>query len=146
MNGSGMQFWLSNCSQIMTKKKILQTLISSLQLNDTLAWLPHQDGRFSVKRGYWFAHRLFMLSADHPEFSSMHNKSAQQKYWKLLWKVNLFPRIKLWAWQTFHDRRPNPCIIVFMIVHLRRMSRIILTFWFHIIMTFSRCKIDGYML
>lgn len=72
-------------------ERILPVLVSPSNLPDTIAWLPHKDGTFNVKKGYWFAKHVQMLVEDRPK-SCIAGQNLLLNY---IWILSLHPRISI---------------------------------------------------
>lgn len=69
-----------------------------------LVWLLTQDGESNIKRAYWFALQLDIMSIDNLDTSTLFTSVAN--FWKIIWNPQILPRLSLWTWQTFYNRLP----------------------------------------
>lgn len=79
---------------------IIQLKIPSGGVDDVLAWFPEKLGFFSVKSAY----RLALderTSADCG--SSSGSPNGCRKFWEILWKTNVPPKIRVFAWKLAND-------------------------------------------
>lgn len=72
------------------RNRILQITLSSIPNQDRLVLLPNQDGKFSVKRAYYFINYISSLSKDDPRSSKA--TITIQGFWKHICHYQTIPR------------------------------------------------------
>ncbi|XP_056685577.1 uncharacterized protein [Spinacia oleracea] len=77
-------------------KKILATHIPDDDEPDLLRWGGTRSGKYSFKSGYWYQNRGVLTSS-----------YDNEKFWKALWKLNIFPKWKHFCWKIIHRILPT---------------------------------------
>ena len=67
---------------------------------DKLIWSLEKHGFYTVKSGYWLATKLSLEACASPSFS-------EPSWWSILWKLNLPPKVKLFAWRLASNWLPT---------------------------------------
>ncbi|XP_021758559.1 uncharacterized protein LOC110723513 [Chenopodium quinoa] len=65
--------------------------------DDFLYWKYHPSGKFTVKTGYYFLTKR--QRAEHLDLSL-----EEHSFVKLIWKLKILPKWKIFLWKLFHDR------------------------------------------
>jgi hypothetical protein len=76
--------------------EIMKIRIPNIDGFDHVAWQPDQQGQFSVKSAYNLA--LHLRSNPQGRGSSQ-QPEGERKIWDLIWKANVPPKIRVFAWQ-----------------------------------------------
>lgn len=73
---------------------------------DDKIWSGNPNGLFSVKSAYHleFAHKQSLLMQDS---SSSNGSEWITSFWKSLWRLNVPPKIKMFAWRVCHEILPT---------------------------------------
>ncbi|KAL2902110.1 hypothetical protein RDABS01_027192 [Bienertia sinuspersici] len=97
-------FWRMECFKIwqwfdkQTKMKILTTYIPHQQAEDKLVWKFTNSWEVTTKTAYW-------QEANQVD-------SGEDKFWKVLWKLNVFPKWKIFIWKLMHKALPTMHLLV----------------------------------
>ncbi|XP_021757317.1 uncharacterized protein LOC110722350 [Chenopodium quinoa] len=85
------------CFDWNSAKEILSMeLPQSTEEEDFLYWNYHQSGRYTVKTGYYYLSKYLGL-----EGSTF--LARDHDFVKLVWRLNIQPKWKLFLWRLFHD-------------------------------------------
>ena len=71
---------------------------------DTIAWGPGRFGQFSVKLAYEFA---FDEANRESQSASSTNPEGCRAIWNLIWKTDIPPTVKNFAWRVVSDSLPT---------------------------------------
>ena len=71
---------------------------------DALFWLYSKNGEYSVKSGYQTARQIRSVEEGCGECSMVRSDGAM---WRLLWKLHIPTKIKVFAWCALHDILPT---------------------------------------
>ncbi|XP_021835074.2 uncharacterized protein [Spinacia oleracea] len=77
-------------------KRIMATHIPEDEEPDTLNWGGTKNSEYTFKSGYWHQ----QVDPPSPSYGSI-------KFWKTLWKLNIFPRWKHFCWKIIHRVLPT---------------------------------------
>lgn len=86
-------------------KEIIKILPSRTRKEDRLVWKRTNDGCYSVKSGYHFFLQHLNEATDECTNKSLHDPQ-QGKFWKLLWRTNVSPKVRMFAWRSCHEILP----------------------------------------
>lgn len=91
---------------VMKEEDATETL--RMNLSDAIdedfpAWQPERTGMFTVKSAYRLAWNLKQPTSA----SSSSEADGERKIWRCLWKTNVQPKVKIFAWKLAHDRLPT---------------------------------------
>ncbi|CAM8982011.1 unnamed protein product [Rhodiola kirilowii] len=78
------------------------------EANDSegVSWLLEADGKFSTKSAYKALKTLTdQLESNLP--GEQMDRSEANQFWRVIWKTNVQPKVKLFAWRLFHDYIPS---------------------------------------
>ncbi|KAF4400725.1 hypothetical protein G4B88_001280 [Cannabis sativa] len=78
----------------------IQGIPIDLYMEDNLFWPFTPNGHYNVKSGYRVSRELNL----HPTRCS--NMAEIQKWWKMIWSLQLPPRMKLFSWRVCHNWLP----------------------------------------
>uniref|UniRef100_A0A8R7Q328 Reverse transcriptase zinc-binding domain-containing protein n=1 Tax=Triticum urartu TaxID=4572 RepID=A0A8R7Q328_TRIUA len=85
-------------------EEILKIRASPRQQDDTIAWGPGRLGSFSVRSAYNFA---FDDSVRSSESASSSSPNGTRKCWDFIWKTNVPPAVKFFAWRVATNSLPT---------------------------------------
>ncbi|KAL9680203.1 hypothetical protein QQ045_018081 [Rhodiola kirilowii] len=74
--------------------------------NESIRWLMEADGKFSTKSAY----KALKNRSDQLELNQLGEQADSRKvnqFWKTIWKTNVQPKVRLFAWRLFHDYIPS---------------------------------------
>ncbi|KAL2941454.1 hypothetical protein RDABS01_029804 [Bienertia sinuspersici] len=75
-----------------TARKILTINLPLMQSEDKMVWKFTSSGEVTVKTAYWQ--------------DSRKECSGKGKIWEVLWKLNVFPKWKMFFWKLWHNALP----------------------------------------
>ncbi|KAK3212204.1 hypothetical protein Dsin_016910 [Dipteronia sinensis] len=79
---------------------ILSILVSWSGGSDSLAWHFDKGGVYTVRSGY-------RLALSQKVSESVFDSSVSQQWWKILWGLNLLPRVKFFDWRACWNTIPS---------------------------------------
>ncbi|KAL5834933.1 hypothetical protein ACOSQ3_014524 [Xanthoceras sorbifolium] len=79
---------------------ILSIHLASSRQDDTLIWYYESSGSFSVMSSYF----LGMSTMASPSCSGL---SGDESWWKVLWRMSLPPRVKIFLWKASRNWLPT---------------------------------------
>ena len=82
---------------------ILKILISFRLPDDQLVWIGNKRGSFTVKSAYYIAMRM----VDDQEFGECSAVHSQTSFWKVIWHLNIPPKIRIFAWRVCKNGLPT---------------------------------------
>ncbi|KAL2894080.1 hypothetical protein RDABS01_009989, partial [Bienertia sinuspersici] len=68
--------------------------------DDMWAWKGSKDGNFSVKSAY------YMAVGEYTKGSPSSSKCGEQVVWKKIWRANIPPKVRNFAWRFVHNATP----------------------------------------
>jgi hypothetical protein len=90
------KIWKAN---VLSKIKL-----SDRRTDDVLAWHPERSGIFSVRSAY----RLGQTLQDIPQATaSSSNPDGERSLWRKIWKANVPPKVRIFAWKLGRDALPT---------------------------------------
>jgi hypothetical protein len=98
---------LSDLFNTVDKNRIMQIPLHQQGFDDFIAWGFTKHGQYTVRSGYhmqWrhqFGTRQFVLPGS----------SANNPVWKILWKLQIPSKIKIFIWRAIHGIIPLKCIL-----------------------------------
>lgn len=98
----GIELSLNNTSPPLM---LLQFFLTPIPAQDRVAWLPTLDGEFSVKRVYWFGHKMQLFHQYHHNPTSFNRNTL--RFRQQLWRRNVLLRLSIWAWKASHNGLPS---------------------------------------
>jgi hypothetical protein len=90
-------------------RRILQIPLHSHGLEDFIAWGPTSHGRYTVRSGYYLQWR-HQFGPSAPQLA-LPGSSATNPVWKILWKIKVPSKVKIFIWRALHDIVPLKCIL-----------------------------------
>jgi hypothetical protein len=100
---------LRSLLSIVDVNRILQIPLHSRGFDDFVAWGFTKNGKYTVRSGYHLQWRLqFGASASH---LALPGSSATNPVWKMLWKIDVPSKIKIFIWRALHGILPLKCIL-----------------------------------
>ncbi|KAK0580330.1 hypothetical protein LWI29_000723 [Acer saccharum] len=82
-------------------KEIVQTIpVSWLGGEDFLAWHYEKNGEYSVRSGY-------NLALEQKISASVSNPGMANRWWNILWKLQLPPKVKIFVWRACWNAFPS---------------------------------------
>ncbi|GER44510.1 RNA-directed DNA polymerase (reversetranscriptase)-related family protein [Striga asiatica] len=97
-------------------RQILSITLKKTGHSDLLTWLPHKQGKFTIKYAYSAILKTKMLSLKQPESSN--SRLIEQKIWKTTWELKIKQKIKNFLWSCWfkfistQDQLKKKCIQV----------------------------------
>ena len=85
-----------------TYKEILAIPLSRKCTKDTLIWKENRKHVFSIKSAYHFALRL-----NQQEVTKHSQAGEDGKLWRIVWKLNVPPKIQTFMWQACANILPT---------------------------------------
>ncbi|KAM1391047.1 hypothetical protein ACFX2I_018797 [Malus domestica] len=89
----------------MKVEELIDTSTRAWRTNLLSELFSPEEGRFSIKSGYWVAQQW--LQSTDSNASSSSNASAYAKLWKHIWKANIPPKVKNFTWRVCHNILPT---------------------------------------
>jgi hypothetical protein len=80
---------------------ILSIKLSPRPVNDFLAWSGEHNGLFSVRSAYRIGIQPKLLELSGGQSSS--DPTGDRKVWDLIWKLNVPPKLRVFAWRAASD-------------------------------------------
>ena len=94
----------------MDVNRILQIPLNNQSFSDFIAWSGTSHGRYSVRSGYHMQWRhQFGSRADQ---LALPGSSANNPVWKILWKLKIPSKVKIFIWRALHGITPLKCILI----------------------------------
>jgi hypothetical protein len=87
----------------------LQIPINNRGFDDYIAWGLTKHGQYTVRSGYhaqWTHH-----FGDSANLLALPGSSAVNPVWKVLWKLKIPSKIKIFIWRALHGILPLKCIL-----------------------------------
>ncbi|KAL0433610.1 UNVERIFIED_CONTAM: hypothetical protein Slati_2695300 [Sesamum latifolium] len=81
---------------------ILQIPVGRVHQTDLLCWHYTANGAFTVRSAY-----LLALKLHNPASSSQSPNSELSGFWKIIWKANVPPKVRLFAWKLANKALPS---------------------------------------
>ncbi|XP_062010609.1 uncharacterized protein LOC133726994 [Rosa rugosa] len=85
--------------------KILSIPLCERTEGDVAVWHFNDDGRYSVKSGYWFGMELRRMERGSTSGSG-HANSNSINIWSLMWNLSIPNKVKLFLWRASHAFLP----------------------------------------
>ncbi|KAK3230764.1 hypothetical protein Dsin_002645 [Dipteronia sinensis] len=79
---------------------ILQIPIVKVNREDNTLWHFNENGKYSVKSGYWLGHRLGNMIGPS-------NISHRSSWWNTFWRVKIPMKVKMFIWKACQDWIPT---------------------------------------
>ncbi|KAL6141594.1 hypothetical protein ACLB2K_059882 [Fragaria x ananassa] len=86
-------------------EKILAVPLCDGSRGDVAVWHFNENGRYSVKSGYWFGMELRRLE-ERSSSGSGHDTSNSTNIWSLIWDLSVPNKVKLFLWRACHAFLP----------------------------------------
>ncbi|KAL6191125.1 hypothetical protein ACLB2K_037517 [Fragaria x ananassa] len=75
-------------------------------IGDVAVWHFNENGRYSVKSGYWFGMELRRLE-EGSSSGSGHDTSNSTNIWSLIWDLSVPKKVKFFLWRACHGFLPS---------------------------------------
>ena len=85
-----------------TRTEILRIKLGNMQTGDRLCWTKNRAHKFTVKSAYHVALRL-----QQPNAAEHSRVGIDRMVWKKLWKLNIPPKVRMFAWRACLDILPT---------------------------------------
>jgi ribonuclease HI len=89
--------------------RILQIPLNNRGFDDFVAWGFSKHGRYTVRSGYYLQWK-FQFGATTNQLA-LPGSSALNPVWKILWRLRIPSKIKIFAWRALHGILPLKCIL-----------------------------------
>ncbi|KAK3194282.1 hypothetical protein Dsin_025592 [Dipteronia sinensis] len=80
--------------------KELHLRLGSSRIEDVILWHYEEIGRYTVNNGYWVGRNMEAKA-------STSSGSSQSFWWKVLWKLKIPQKVKIFVWKTCFDWIPT---------------------------------------
>jgi ribonuclease HI len=100
---------LSDLFNAVDVQRILQIPLNNQGFDDFIAWKETSHGRYTVKSGYYLQWKHH-FGPNAGQFS-LPGISAQNPVWRILWKLKILSKIKIFIWRALHGIIPLKCIL-----------------------------------
>ncbi|KAF4381365.1 hypothetical protein G4B88_030272 [Cannabis sativa] len=78
----------------------IQGIPIDMYIEDSLSWPYTPNGQYMVKSGYRVGREINLHPTRHCNMEGIH------KWWKMIWSMQLPPRMKLFSWRVCHNWLP----------------------------------------
>jgi hypothetical protein len=110
MTGQWDEELLQSLFNIVDVQRILQIPLNSHGFDDFIAWEATKNGKYSVRSGYYlqWKHQFGPSS----NLLSLPGGSGLNSVWKIVWKMEVPSKVKIFTWCALHNIIPLKCILI----------------------------------